>query len=1297
LALYMDSLDEALLRIDTIAVLLADELPRHPVERISIRIACRTFAWPHQTLEAAFTRLWGEEAVGIFELAPLRRNDVADAAAQRGIHAERFIEAVQNANAVPFAIKPLTLNLLLRLYERDGYLPGRQVDIYAQGCLSLCEEHSPNRRSAGRLGQLSSRQRYRLAGRLAAVTMLANRYAVWTDPIDALPEEDVALAVLATGRETGDFQPFDVTEANLREVLDTGLFSSRGAARTGWAHLSYAEFLAADYLVTKRTAPENILKILCHPSGGLIPQLWMVAAWVASRSAELRRRLIAQEPFTLLRGDLFSWAVEDLAALTEGLLRAFQEQQAHDFAWGIGSEYRKLAHPGLASQLRRYVVGTTRHVIARRAALMIARACSLHELQAELLLVALDPADEPSIRAHAVSALETCGDDASKAQLLPLARDQFGPDPNHEIKGQALRLLWPEHLTSNELFELITPPADGFVGAYVMFLTRDLPKSLVGDDLIPALEWATEYGRSASLTNEFHTKQLADAILVQAWDYIDEPAVLQAFCRYVQVVLHHSHQLFMSVMRHEDTDFRDRIRAQVQRRQTFLLHVLRGTDPLEPYDGYLLQRGGFLQKSDLAWLLSITPHGASPIEGLNADSLCALIGSLFEWQAEDFEILYEIAVAWAPLHEKYRGLLDGIPLASADAIQMRNNYLQLRELDRQRPQALDPPPAERVRMDLERFEAGESDAWWQLNIHLSLLPTSIHFTDVELRITKMPGWTAADEATRERISRAAVKFLKDGVSLAHTWLGTNEFKRSDYSAYRALLLLYEIDHAAYTRLDATIWQKWASVVVAVQKETGTEEASLHEAITADALVHAPQEVAYTIQQLIRVERRRSRRNPQRGVISPFFILRTLPEGSYAPELNAALHRELTNRDNSPPQFESLLLPLLQAGHEPSRKLAMGMLRAPSRATPNRRPYKLSAAAGLLLTHPKEAWPAVRRWIESDPAFGSELFQHMSHSLRREIPFYFALEDTQVGQLYLWLEQSFPSESDARNQRMGQASWLGPADLVALFRDGVLRHLVNRGTEQSVAVLRRIVAQLSDRQWLVYQLLEAEQIMRTKTWTPLSPHEVMIITESAAAVLIQSAQQLCDVLVKALREYEAHLHGEQTPVRALWDFQANGSLRPVDEDTLSDHVRLFLRSELVDSGIVVNREVEIGRVPGARLGSRTDIKVDAISRAETGETYRVITAVIETKGCWNAELLTAMRTQLVENYLVRLATPAGIYLVGWFDKLKWDPRDSRRTRTPDWSPDEAQSNLDTQAASQVSAFIVRAVVLDCHAP
>ena len=62
-----------------------------------------------------------------------------------------------------------------------------------------------------------------------------------------------------------------------------------------------------------------MLKLLVHPSGGLIPQLSIVAAWAASLNKEIRKGLIAQEPLALLKGDLVNWAAEDLAELTESL------------------------------------------------------------------------------------------------------------------------------------------------------------------------------------------------------------------------------------------------------------------------------------------------------------------------------------------------------------------------------------------------------------------------------------------------------------------------------------------------------------------------------------------------------------------------------------------------------------------------------------------------------------------------------------------------------------------------------------------------------------------------------------------------------------------------------------------------------------------------------------------------------------------------------------------------------------------------------------------------------------------
>ena len=55
-------------------------------------------------------------------------------------------------------------------------------------------------------------------------------------------------------------------------------------------------------------------------------------------------------------------------------------------------------------------------------------------------------------------------------------------------------------------------------------------------------------------------------------------------------------------------------------------------------------------------------------------------------------------------------------------------------------------------------------------------------------------------------------------------------------------------------------------------------------------------------------------------------------------------------------------------------------------------------------------------------------------------------------------------------------------------------------------------------------------MRRKTWSPLSPSEIIRVTETIRGLLVQSASQLADALLQALRRYERELHGEQTPVR-----------------------------------------------------------------------------------------------------------------------------------------------------------------------
>jgi hypothetical protein len=1298
LVLFLDSLDEALLRIDSIANLLASELPRYPASRLSVRIACRTAMWPSGPLEPALRRVWGDDNIGIVELAPLRRRDVIAAADVEGVDPRAFIEQLYLANAVPFAIKPLTLRLLLALYKRDGNLPRSIAELYTRGCLKLCEEANPSRRDAGRLGALTAKQRLRVASRLAAATMAANRFAIWPGPeANGVPPEDVALSELCGGHEDGEFPAFDVTDNHIREVLDTGLFSSRGGVRMGWAHQSYAEFLAAQYLVAKGVSPRKILGILRHPAGGLVPQLSVVAAWCASLSKDIRDALIRSEPLTLLRGDLANWTEEDLARLTAALLEAMDRQDENDFMPGIASSYARLAHPGLAAQLLPYIEDASKNIVCRRAAIMIAESCNLGDLQPELVKLATDVSEEPSLRARAVAALGACGDDSVREQALLLAKGALGPDPNDDLKGHALRILWPGHLGAAELFAMITRPNEGYVGAYVIFLTTMLPETLTAAELPCALGWAASFIRASGYEGDFHRKSLADSILIAAWKHLDNPNIIGPVLDYVSACLHQSGDLLRGTDYRGQQSFLAQLKSDAGRRRKFLRFAMRrSAGKIECFN---LHRADLLQRDDFLWLLSLSPAaGAAPDAALDGETLCNMIEITCHLDdGSDFEALYDLAGKWPLLRQRYAGVLDGVPLDSADARHLRELHRQMEEFKEKRSPPIEPPPAERVAGLLAQFEAGDWQAWWQLNMELTLTPASRFYgSDLDYFITEMPGWQAADERTRQRLLMASAQYLISSESSVAEWIGTNSLRRNDVAAYRAMILLKQQDPSSYEGISPDSWAKWAPVVAALPRDSSVSEKSKLEAgIVADALNAAPAQFVSAVREIMRKERARTTEAAADAPVLPgasFFVLRELEACWDSAPLKEAMFDELCNEANTVDQFSVTLEVLLAAQFAAARDHAIAVL---ERDHSKRRPYALAAASGVARHFARDSWPTIWKIITEDESFGRDFFLKLPVHYGLRDGSFAALDEQQLAELYVLLDRLFPRGKDPQH-RAGQAHFVGPHESVAHLRDSLPRRIVVRGTIAAVEAMRWIIRQLPDFEWLRYQLREAEQVMRICTWSPLTPAEVFRLTDDRKTLLVQSAEDLCGLLTEALRKYESRLHGEQTPVRGLWDRQKSGpGFRPVEEDALSDDVVLFLRQELVENGIVANREVEIGRVPGAPIGKRTDIRIDALRRSSAGVVYDRLTGVVETKGCWNSGLFTALNEQLYREYMVRLQAPVGVYLVGWFDREKWDPEDSRLRNVPDCTLFEAQARLDEQAAAIPAGFIVKAVVLDCH--
>ena len=426
----------------------------------------------------------------------------------------------------------------------------------------------------------------------------------------------------------------------------------------------------------------------------------------------------------------------------------------------------------------------------------------------------------------------------------------------------------------------------------------------------------------------------------------------------------------------------------------------------------------------------------------------------------------------------------------------------------------------------------------------------------------------------------------------------------------------------------------------------------------------------------------------------FVVLREL-DGCWDNEpLKSAMFAELRDDSNSEDQFVSILDVLLDAKFDLAIEFATRLLVA---AAPHQRRYVMAAAMSLALHGPGDAWAHIWELVVNDLAFGKSFFLNIAQRLHFEEKFFAGLSEDQLAELYCYLEKTFPRREDPVHQP-GDAHFSGPRESLMYVRDSIPQRIASCGTLAAVKAIQWLIAKLPEQAWLSIRLLEAQRIMRMKTWSPLTPRELFALLDYHDRVLVQTAEDLSELLVSALRRFENDLHGEQNPIRALWDRQAGGStFRPVEEDALSDVVRLFLTRELVEREIIANREVEVARIPGARIGRRTDIRVDAVRRSANGASYDVLTAVIESKGCWNDELFTALNSQLYEDYMVTLRAPVGIYLVGWFDKPKWDIKDRRRSRTPDLTLHEIQSRLDDQAAKIPQGYLVRVAVIDCHAP
>lgn len=1274
MTLFIDSLDEGLMNMDRVTPLVVRGLKSLPTERLYLRIACRTAEWP-RGIEDALDAIWRKEQIQIRELLPLTKEQVVDAAKARAVDPALFLAMLHERDLKPLAIKPITLNFLLDAFAEKRELARTRKEVYEQGCLRLCEDErssdGPSR------SVLTAPQRLEVVSRIAATLVFCKKAAVWTGQeqnFESVGGDAVREADLVGGTENDGTGPFQVTLAHVQEARRTGLFTSRGLERLGWAHQTYAEFLAARYVVRHGLSAvqlRSLIRSADDPEQKLIPQLQETVAWMVGWDKVLFHDVLTTDPEVLLRSDVAIASPQQKQELVTGLVAAFGTGALSHRNSGLFERYDRLKFDGIVDMLRDILSSSSQNERAKDCALDIAFRCQVKEVALEACSIALNKNVSVQVRAMAAHFVAQYGGDTEKAKLKPLA---YGveEDLEDQLKGYALQALWPDHLSASEVFDLLTDPKEpSLYGGYKGFWSRELLEHLSPKDLPVALAWLKQLQAKGRMEDLFD--DLADGVMFFGWKHLAGAPWIEEYATAALQRIRERDWIVGGIDAHA---FSTELGTNEDKRRLLLCALVAesGDDDL----GRLSYMVGntLLHEGDVLWMLDMVERSDGP----EADKWSRLVRYTFRIdRTNEVEAILLLANRNKHLFNQFKPLIGPTNLDDPATQELRASELRRRER-RNRPRPLlTPSPAERVESHLHRFEEGDLDAWWQLvHSQLELEPNSTHYRlQHEPDLTKFPGWINADGQSRSRMLEAAKKFLDVFDPGTDKWLGLDYRYFPAEAGYKSLRLLQSVAPDLLASLHADRWADWVPIILYYFSSNEVSESNSSEALAVLAYSKAPEAVRTMLPELIRDEDRKDR----------FTTVLERLKSSWDESLSDVVFPLIQEGGLQERTAQAILKQLFAKGYEPVFAFTEALIGQPGAEHRN-------VAVGLLLNHIDEkrwssTWASVCADLDLAKAVLIGIADHLSRDSEKLVA---KLAEEQIAELFRFIEEHWPREQDPKTLK-GTIYQVSPRMEMGYFRDSLLAHLRERGTKAACVVLDMIQKEYPHIEWLTWAIQEARVNTRRKSWTPPTPLELRALCSDTLKRRIGGPNDLLAVLMESLERIHARMVGETPQAYLLWNEQ-DGRCWPKDENALSDYLKAELTKDLDQRGVFIGREVEIRRTAPSTNGQRVDLRVTVSTTDDNGLPSGSASVIVEVKGSWHAELENAMESQLVKRYLQENQCQHGIYLVGWFSSAKWDTPGNRKARAEGRDISATRTLLEAQAVAMTNGTrVIRSFVMD----
>jgi hypothetical protein len=1286
LTLILDALDECgMERVERYLEnhLLSDS---NLADNLTLRITCRSSDWP-ESLNQSLREFWGLDTLPVYHLAPLREKDVLQAASAHEFNAEAFLEAVQEADAEPFASSPLTLEALLSSYEEKGEIPTRKTILFEEYCRRLSTEENENRRDSGETGILDPEQRVEILSRVAALMIFARRTRFCLEPrasstADALNErEDVLFGDEIRSQSEDDsslsreLQTEDIRDA----VLHSGLLRGSDEGRTfRWRHRSFAEYLAARFC-NRRLEVEQVQPLIEHEYDQAIsPHYQSVAAWLGILDVEMADYLLEKDPSLVLSGDPLQYDEARRKKLVAAILEGINQGRLHPRRNDRLNNLSALEHPKLAEQLREWILDEEKTSDAREYALQVARKKNLEDLVADAVDLALDPGTDKYVRIFAMRLVDEAGGSGDREKLRSLAVEPGEEDDDRRIAYEAREILLPDLLSFSGLLDQIRADADWkdpeseernwyhTLDQWSNSICRRMDRAM----LTEALRWAF-FSEDASLS----LPDFRRSIVRKGIEHAHVEEIATAIATYVTEQVRENHTPGLHVHSRKLDRLRD------NKPDTYRSIIREIVDNIAEYswndrdlgivvEGFL-HSYGFWRPEDVDWVL----EDMQETEDESVEKVYAkIIRSFFDRNGfpdpDGFSRIYQVSRSSQVLRDEIAQWTEPIELESERASELRERE-QLFQSSGGDP--MDPPFEERLFQTLDLCDEDVIEGWVEM-CHLltrSSIERDSDRHEWHREVTDLPAWQALSRTKREEVTEAGHAYLRNADVEQADWLPEDQDEhRVRCNLIFGLMAFWLIAEAGdLTSVTAEVWEKWAPAFFAYVRRTSEKRKETRGLLISGAYRHAPEVCESVIEALL------SRFPFKKREL--LFILDPISEEDSIQNLLLGL----VKKDDFPDSNRLLLTPyLLKWGVTEARPVAEAL----AEHSDDQELFdgkKVDWLIDVLEADPSFGWKLFRDRFQSEEGWAKRVLRRMS---RRRVNLLILPSEVLVI-IYSRLCELFPPEEDPpRKFKTHTPSF---RDQVRDWRGQLIKGLRNRGTEEAVAALEDLSSRFPENRSWDRTLHRAKRTLREKNASTISPSTLLNLAEDASRRIARTNVELQRLVLESLVRIQNRLDAlEQPASTGLWNELSYGRQRdlvrgwleqiedrsdelrdevkeitgivytPKEEERLSDYIARQLREDLQDLGFTFTRESEIRSEQ-----NRTDILVK-VPPTENGSAD-LLTVVTEVKGAWNDELFSDLRSQLADRYLdsedSAYGTQCGIYLVVWFDLDRWSSKDSRR--------------------------------------